>query len=160
MIELNDSKSDDLDYDKIPACDFFIDRGNKKRKKSMQSAASVIQTQSLPRKYSRNNDDRSPNRQNLACMECQAVFYADMSMCTYCDSELKKIMLDQAKKCLNCGEMIRKRCRKCPFCHYNYGIFTFGRWLCNSCSRCNTARTPACLGCGLDKPSSASSKLL
>ena len=76
----------------------------------MQSAASVIQTQSLPRKYSRNNDDRSPNRQKLACMECQAVFYADMSMCTYCDSELKKITPDQAKNCLNCGEMIHKRC--------------------------------------------------
>ena len=84
----------------------------------MQSAASVIQTQSLPRKYSRNNDDCSPNRQKLACMECQAVFYADMSMCTYCDSELKKITLDQARNCLNCGELIRKRCRKCPFCHY------------------------------------------
>lgn len=158
VIELNDSKSDDLDYDKIPLCDFFVDRSSKKRKKSMQQSvpsASQPQPQASARKYSRASDDRSPNRQKLACMECQAVFYADISTCTYCDSELKKITPDQAKNCLNCGEMIRKRCRKCPFCHYNYGIFTFGRWLCNNCSRCNTARTPACLGCGTEKPSSS-----
>lgn len=157
VIELNDSKSDDLDYDKIPLCDFFIDRGSKKRKKAMQSSApstTQVQTQTPVRKYSRTSDDRSPSRQKSACMECQAVFYADILTCTYCDSELKKITPDQAKNCLNCGEMIRKRCRKCPFCHYNYGIFTFGRWLCNNCSRCNTARTPACLGCGLEKPGS------
>ena len=123
----------------------------------MQSPASVIHSQShsTSRKYSRNSEDRSPNRQKLACMDCQAVFYADISTCTYCDSELKKITPDQAKNCLNCGEMIRKRCRKCPFCHYNYGIFTFGRWLCNNCGRCNTARTPACLGCNEEKPSSS-----
>lgn len=164
VIELNDSKSDDLDYDKIPLCEFFIDRSGKKRKKLTQSSVMVaaqVQAQAPTRKYSRTSgDDRSPNRQKLACMECQAVFYADMSTCTYCDSELKKITPDQAKNCLNCGEMIRKRCRKCPFCHYNYGIFTFGRWLCNNCSRCNTARTPACLGCGQEKPSSSKKRLI
>ena len=160
VIELNDSKSDDLDYEKIPLCDFFIDHGDKKKKKPMESTASVTQahSQTIPRKYSRTSDERSPNRQKSACMDCQAVFYADTSMCTYCDTELKRITPDQAKNCLNCGEMIRKRCRKCPFCHYNYGIFTFGRWLCDHCSRCNTARTPACLGCGIEKPGSASSK--
>lgn len=158
VVELNDSKSDDLDYDKIPPCDFFIDRSSgKKKKKSLQQAVSIsqFQIQTPARKYSRTSDDQSPNRQKLACMECQAVFYADISTCTYCDSELKKITPDQAKNCLNCGEMIRKRCRKCPFCNYNYGIFTFGRWLCNNCSRCNTARTPSCLGCGMDKPNSS-----
>ena len=157
VIELNDSKSDDLDYDKIPLCDFFIDRSSKKRKKSMQptAPATQVQSQTPARKYSRTSDDRSPNRQKSACMECQAVFYSDVNTCTYCDAELKKITPDQAKNCLNCGEMIRKRCRKCPFCHYNYGIFTFGRWLCNNCGRCNTARTPACLGCGIEKPTSS-----
>ena len=153
MIELNDSKSDDLDYDKIPVCGFYFDNGGKKKKKSVPSlsAVPIQQSQSSSRKHSRSGDERS-SRQKLACMECQAVFFSDLTSCTYCDSELKKITPDQAKNCLNCGEMIRKRCRKCPFCHYNYGIFTFGRWLCVHCGRCNTARTPACLGCGVEKP--------